>query len=434
MRPCNVLGISVSNGQETKIAAEPDGNMVLVASSSLRDVRKPTVPLGQLPCSLGAMSRFIGIAEDASFPDDVLAKIQAEGQASYHRYGYPQSKHVIHVAAIDFSAEASSSTPSSEQRRLGLRVGSIHRIATTGTILSLSNGSVTDFEGDAIVNAANEGCIQGAGVDDAINVAGGRALRDARMALPVVLGSQRRDGGPTEVRCPMGEVRITPGGDLQAAWCIHAVGPNYNVEAKLGVTIEECDQLVSTTYRRAVEAAKEKGLSSIAFPLVCGGMFRGKQSLQRVLEMGLTGIRDAAYPGLKEVHIVAFTPDEQEALSKACALVFPGCQEVMDGRSNPETSRAAAIGKLTEAYKNVFWLAAQLEKPALRFPPISNGAQAAHLRSVLPEITAAALARALRDLPPTVVEKLSSTVELCVEDNLEVAKYERALKEQCQAA
>jgi len=41
--------------------------------------------------------------------------------------------------------------------------------------------------------------------------------------LPVVKGAQRRDGAPTEVRCPMGEVRVTAGGDLKAAWCIHAV-------------------------------------------------------------------------------------------------------------------------------------------------------------------------------------------------------------------
>jgi hypothetical protein len=38
----------------------------------------------------------------------------------------------------------------------------------------VSQGSVVEFAGDAIVNAANEGCLGGAGVDGAISAAGGR--------------------------------------------------------------------------------------------------------------------------------------------------------------------------------------------------------------------------------------------------------------------
>lgn len=49
----------------------------------------------------------------------------------------------------------------------------------------VSQGSVVDFEGDAIVNAANEGGLGGGGVDGAINAVGGEALYQARKALPV---------------------------------------------------------------------------------------------------------------------------------------------------------------------------------------------------------------------------------------------------------
>lgn len=304
----------------------------------------------------------------------------------------------------------------------------------SGALLCLSVGSVTDFEGGAVVNAANEGCVQGAGVDDAINVAGGKALQEARKALPVVKDVNRRDGTPTEVRCPMGEVRVTIGGDLKASWCIHAVGPNYNVEAKHGVTMEQCDELVANVYRRVIEAAKEKNLESVGFCLISAGMFRGKQSLTRVLEMGLTGIRDAAYPGLKEVHVVGFTDAEQEALSQACELVFPGSNEVMEAPEQAKMSEAAAVDKLAGAYSSVFSVATQIDKKQLRLSPISDGACAAHLRNELPKITAAALVKAARQLPLMVLEKIPGSVELCIEDPSEAPKYERALKDQCTCA
>jgi len=198
--------------------------------------------------------------------------------------------------------------------------------------------------------------------------------------------------------------------------------------------MEECDKLVTATYRRVLEAAKEKGLSSVAFPLVCGGMFRGKQLLKSVLEMGLIGIRDAVYPGLREVHVVAFTPEEQEALTQACSSVLPGSVKVMEKQDDPQMSQSAAVEKLTGAYCNVLSQAAQLGKSAMRLCPISDSVHAAHLSGVLPEITGAALARAVRQLPTTTIEQLPRTVEFCVDDAAEAVKYERVLKELCSAS
>ena len=44
-----------------------------------------------------------------------------------------------------------------------------------GPQVELLAGSVLDYEGDAFVNAANEGCVGGFGVDELVNRAGGPA-------------------------------------------------------------------------------------------------------------------------------------------------------------------------------------------------------------------------------------------------------------------
>lgn len=44
----------------------------------------------------------------------------------------------------------------------------------------LAAGSILDYVGDAFVNAANEGCTGGFGVDEQVNKAGGYELKEAR--------------------------------------------------------------------------------------------------------------------------------------------------------------------------------------------------------------------------------------------------------------
>lgn len=81
------------------------------------------------------------------------------------------------VAAPKQPKLALGACPFEGQDRLGVRVCKVFPLGHAWLVIS--QGSVLDFEGDAIVNAANKGCIGGGGVDGAITRTGGRALSEA---------------------------------------------------------------------------------------------------------------------------------------------------------------------------------------------------------------------------------------------------------------
>jgi O-acetyl-ADP-ribose deacetylase (regulator of RNase III) len=113
-------------------------------------------------------------------------------------------------------------------------------------------GDITRLQVDAIVNAANESLLGGGGVDGAIH----------RAAGPELLAYTRKLGG-----CPTGEVRVSPGFRLPAAWVIHAVGPVWHGgEAGEPELLESC-------YRNAFAAATARGVRTIAFPAISTGVY-----------------------------------------------------------------------------------------------------------------------------------------------------------------
>ena len=168
----------------------------------------------------------------------------------------------------------------------------------------IAHDSVVKFTGDAIVNAANEGCLGGGGIDGEINFQGGMELEKARYSLPFVDGSSYK-------RCATGDAKITIAGKLPCKFVIHAVGPRFGYGDDHNDDLERLDDAYKSCMQRACEA----GLKTIAFCILSGGIYRGGCPLKTVIKRGMDAIAKNTYPGLSTIIYSAFTPGEQDEMN-----------------------------------------------------------------------------------------------------------------------
>jgi len=153
------------------------------------------------------------------------------------------------------------------------------RLKIGQAVISIERGDITDFEADALVNAANSTLVMGAGVAGALKRKGGAIIEEEALRQ-----------GPIEV----GEAVITTGGNLIATHVIHAavMGPDLKTDAGIIATATKAVLALADKHRLGTVAlpAFGTGVGHIAPPVSADAMLGavvehlkgGKSTLKRV--------------------------------------------------------------------------------------------------------------------------------------------------------
>ncbi len=149
---------------------------------------------------------------------------------------------------------------------------------------NIIRNDITKVKAEAIVNAANSALLAGGGVCGAIFTAAGIEKLQAEC---------NRIG-----HCDIGCAVITNGYALPAKYVIHTVGPVYGQNPK-----EEVNQLYSC-YKSSLNLAKEKGIKSIAFPLISSGIYGYPKT--EALRIATTAIKDFLSDNEMDISLVVY--------------------------------------------------------------------------------------------------------------------------------
>ena len=147
----------------------------------------------------------------------------------------------------------------------------------------IQQGDLTEMNTDAIVNAANNDLILGAGVAGAIRRKGGDEIQRECSAIGSI---------------PVGYAAITTGGKLAAKYVIHAASMSLG-----GGTSAEA---LRKSTAHALRIAAERGLKSIAFPAVGTGVagFPIKECAEIMLEEAVQHLHNGT--SLEKIYFVLF--------------------------------------------------------------------------------------------------------------------------------
>lgn len=157
--------------------------------------------------------------------------------------------------------------------------------------ITIRQGDITTFEGDAVVNAANNHLVLGAGVAGAIRRAGGPTIQD-----------ECDRHGPIRV----GQAAITGAGSLRARCVIHA--------AAMGDEPVSARSIRDSTLASLALAAEHR-VTRIAFPVLGSGIGGfGFTEAATIMRDAIAGSPDAAT--LDEIVFYGFSPARAEELER----------------------------------------------------------------------------------------------------------------------
>ena len=175
------------------------------------------------------------------------------------------------------------------------------------TKIRLAKGDIAEQSTDAVVNAANPSLMGGGGVDGAIHRRGGqRILQECKKI--------RETAWPNGL--PTGKAVMTSGGNLQARYVIHTVGPVWHG----GKQSEQA--LLAEAYKNTLTLAVSKGLKTVAFPSISTGAYG--YPIEKASKTALEAVKEFLQEEdkLEEVLFVLFTQSDLETYEETARKVF----------------------------------------------------------------------------------------------------------------
>lgn len=163
------------------------------------------------------------------------------------------------------------------------------RVTINKTVLKLMVCDITEMNTDAIVNAANTSLQLGGGVAGAIRKKGGRKIQEE---CNKIRGTY------------VGGAVLTTGGNLNAKYVIHTVGPIYGED-------HDDEKLKNATLNSLILADKT-GLKSIAFPAISTGIFRFPKERCATIMLSTTRAYIEGYTHLEKVIYCLYNRDTYE--------------------------------------------------------------------------------------------------------------------------
>ncbi len=163
----------------------------------------------------------------------------------------------------------------------------------------LERGDITEYEVDAIVNAANDQLSMGTGVASAIKRKGGTIVEEDAMRQ-----------GPVEG----GDAVVTTAGNLPANYVIHA--------AVMGLDLRSNADLVRQATKSALRRAEELRLHTVAFPAFGTGAGRvdPKDCADAMVGALRAHFAEVAESSLRRIHLVLYQEDTYQAFGSLLGL------------------------------------------------------------------------------------------------------------------
>ncbi len=162
-----------------------------------------------------------------------------------------------------------------------------------GKSIEVIEGDITDYDGEAVVNAANNHFWMGGGVAGAIKRRGGQIIEDEAMRQ-----------GPK----PVGEAVITSAGSLNARYVIHAAVMGQDLSTNPGAILKATQACL-----RLADSSK---IGSLAFPALGTGVggFPLSEAAEIMVNASLEFLGTSA--ALKRVTFVLFGKEAYEIFAR----------------------------------------------------------------------------------------------------------------------